>query len=136
MRKGEEGGFNLKKFTLATLTGAAVAIVLCLVMLLAVSGLILSGALGEGSAMVAMLVLLFITSAIGGYVAAKKNGSRYLITGAVAGLLVFLIICLVGLLFYDNFLPSHGGVQIFIAAIVGAMAGAMLNNRKKSRKRK
>ncbi|MDR1117475.1 MAG: TIGR04086 family membrane protein [Oscillospiraceae bacterium] len=132
MHKGnEESGFNVKRFAQAVLIGSGVSVAGCLLILLAVSGIILSGNMSEGSSGAILMVVLFISTIGGGFLAAGRHGSRFLIVGAVQGIVVFLIICLIGLIFYSNFLPSHGGVQIFLSGLAGSISGAMLKNRNK-----
>ena len=124
MNRKEEGQLNVKTFALSVLSGASVALILCAVLLLVVSGMILAGWIGESMSWVVMIILLFLCAGAGGIVSAKKHGSKYIITGGATGLCMFVLICIIGLLFYNNFWPSNGGIPIFCSVLAGAVLGA------------
>lgn len=133
MRKNEDTGFSLKRCVMQSSLGAVIAFVLCLLGLLGVASLIFSGSISEDSMGIAVSAVLFVCSLIGGIIAFRRGAGAVLIAGPVVGLILYLMLCIVRMIFYGQFFPEDGGFANFVAAIAGGCLGALVSGRKRAK---
>lgn len=139
MRTGEKSGFQFRPLAFASLLGVAIAVLLTLVLLLGVTALVLSGLFDGSSSGVMVNIAAGIGALVGGLVATRRSGAGALVCTATVAIPEFLICMLVGLAFYENFLPVNGGVALAASMLAGALVGAMLGSRRggaKARRKK
>jgi len=118
MRKDKKNVSLLKDVAV----GAAVALVITMVLLLIFAILIASGTIPMGMMGGLSVVTLFIGSLIGALVAIKKHGAKALMVGLSEGVLVFLVTLVVG-----AFWPSESLIGAYTPALViGALLGGAL----------
>lgn len=136
MRKNEDTGFSLKRCVTQSSLGAVIAFVLCLLALLGVASFILSGSIGEDSMGIAVSAVLFVCSLIGGIIAYRRGAGAVLVAGPVVGLILYLLLCIVRMIFYGQLFPSEGGLANFVAAIAGGCLGALVSGKKRGKRKR
>lgn len=136
---GEKSGSKFRPLVIASLLGVAIAVLVTLVLLMGVTALTLGGLIDGSSSGVMVNIAAGIGALVGGLVASRRSGAGALICAATVAIPEFLICMLVGLMFYENFLPMNGGVALAAAMIAGALVGTLLGSRRggsKARRKK
>jgi len=136
VRKGREKKTVAAPVELATnaVIGSLIALGLTLVLLLIASGLVVSGRLPEGLMRGSVVILLFLTSMIGAFIAILRNRTRALIVGLCEGAILYAIT-----LVFGAFSPGatfFGELSLFLllAAISGGLFAGIVCNRPKKRR--
>ena len=126
MRKSDNTEPGFKRYALSVLTGSLAGFALCLVLLLPISALILAGVLDEGISGILLIIVVLVGSLFGGAFAARKVKSRTMLIGLFAGVILFLLLCAAGLIFYDRFMPSESGLSLILASAAGGTLGGRM----------
>jgi putative membrane protein (TIGR04086 family) len=83
------------------------------------------------------IISVFLGSAAGGVIAAKKGGEGILVEGSVTGVILFAVILIITILRPDGKVLSDETLKTAVSAIGGAtFGGVMCLNRKGNRKHK
>ena len=135
MRKAENSDFSIKKYSVSLLLGTGTGFLACVLLLFVFSAIVLSGAISENSTFAVVVAALFLGAASGGFIAIKKHKTSPLPVGFGIGLCIFVLCCIVGLIFYDSFIPSEGGVIRLLSSVFGGFVGALLGKRRKKRRK-
>jgi len=139
VRRSDNSEPGFKRYAMSVLIGSLAGFALGLVLLLPVSALILAGVLDEGISGILLVVVVFAGSVFGGIFAAKKAKASQIIVGLITGLLLFLWLCVTGLLLYERFIPSENGLGLLLASAAGGLLGGRIMSSSKgsaSRRRK
>ena len=109
---------------LLVLTRAAAG--LCVtVLILALSALLVSGGMvSTGVLLPGSVTAVFLGAFAGGFLAARRHGSRRIPIGAVVGLALFVFMFFVGMMF--SFPPAGHTLFVLLAAVCGGVAGGFL----------
>ncbi len=126
MRRSDNSEPGFKRYAMSVLIGSLAGFALGLVLLLPVSALILAGVLDEGISGILLVVVVFAGSLLGGIFAAKKAKASPIIIGLITGLLLFLWLCVAGLLLYERFIPSENGLGLLLASAAGGLLGGRI----------
>lgn len=137
MRKNEEEqGARLIRYMLDVLLGGTVALGACFLFLLLASVAISHGWLGEGLMYQLTIVGCVLGGFVGGALAVSRSRSRTLIVGLLVGVVFFLLLLTVGLLFYGSAIPEEGGLGLLCGALCGGAAAGIFGGKPKKKRRK
>ena len=96
----------IKKDERSMASGVAIGVLLSVMvsLLLAVgtAGLIINEKLSEGRIHYCALIITLISGTVGGFVAGKVVGSKYAVVTGLTGLVYWLVLIAVGILFFDG----------------------------------
>lgn len=136
MRKNdEEQGRKLIRYALGTLIGGALGLAVCFVFLLLASVGISVGWLGEGSMYQLTILGCVFGCFAGGLVAVRKCGARGLLVGLAVGVVHFLLLMTIGLLFFDTMTPEAGGIGLLCGSLCGGATAGLLGARPQRKKK-
>jgi putative membrane protein (TIGR04086 family) len=93
--------------------------------------MILAGILDEGISGILIIFVILAGSLFGGVFSARKAKSSPLAVGIVSGIILFLWLCITGLLLYEHFIPSENGLSLFLASAAGGLLGGKIASSKK-----
>lgn len=82
--------------------------------------------LGDNQINLGIIIIMILSTFIGGFLAAKSFRQKKFIYGAVVGVLYFLILLVISLLMHDNLKIAKEGVTMFFMCIGGGTLGGML----------
>lgn len=125
MRRADSTGPGFKRYVMKVLIGSLIALLVCLVLLFPASALVLAGVFDESLSGVIIIVVTLIGSFIGGMFSAKRVGERTLFVGITEGILLILWFGVIGILFFESFIPSENGLGLLLATVAGGVLGAM-----------
>ncbi len=135
MRKNEEDqGAKLVRHMLDVLLGGAVALLACFLFLLLASVGVSRGWLGEDLMYQLAIVGCVLGSFMGGTVAVGRCRSRTLVVGLLVGVVLFLLLLTIGVLFYDAVAPEAGGLGLLSGSLCGGAAAGILGGKPKKRR--
>ena len=136
MHKGREKKAAAAPLELAAnaVIGSFIALGLTLVLLLIVSGLVVSGRLPEGLMRGSVVVLLFLTSMIGAFIAILRNRTRALIVGLCEGMILYAITLVFGAFSAGATFFGELSLFLLIATISGGLFAGIICNRPKKRR--
>ena len=135
MRKNEEDqGAKLVRHMLDVLLGGAVALLACFLFLLLASMGVSRGWLGENLMYQLAIVSCVLSSFMGGTVAVGRCRSRTLVVGLLVGMMLFLLLLTIGVLFYDAVAPEAGGLGLLSGSLCGGAAAGILGGKPKKRR--
>lgn len=126
MRRADSTGPGFKRYVMKVLIGSLIALLVCLVLLFPASALVLAGVFDESLSGVIIIVVTLIGSFIGGMFSAKRVGGRTLFVGITEGILLILWFGVIGILFFESFIPSENGLGLLLATVAGGVLGAMV----------
>jgi putative membrane protein (TIGR04086 family) len=126
VRKSDITEPGFKRYVVSVLIGSLAGLALCLVLLLPMSALILAGILDEGISGILLILVIFASSLFGGIMAVNKAKASPIPVGIAAGVLLFLVLCVMGLLLYEHFLPTENGLGLFLASAAGGLLGGRM----------
>ncbi|MGI6578386.1 MAG: TIGR04086 family membrane protein [Eubacteriales bacterium] len=130
MRRADASGSGFKGYIISVLIGSLMALLICLLLLLPVSALILAGALDEGLSGIVLIVVVVVSSLIGGIISARRAGGRSLLVGLAEGVLLIIWFGVIGLLFFDRFIPKENGLGLLLASVAGGVIGGRISTPK------
>ncbi len=113
-------------------TGAGVAV--CVLLLAVAAAILAAGAIPPATVTPVALAVLAIAAVVSGFVASRVSKERGLLYGAGAGLLLFLLTALTGIILLQEF---DGALSLLKAALTiggGAVGGVLGVNAKKRTK--
>ena len=116
--------------------GGLLGLAATLVIALAASPLLASGALPQSFVPIMAIVACGIGGAIAALFAARKVEGYTLWIAAASGIAVFVLLYLLGATLFVRIRPAANSVPIFLAAFGGAIGGAVLRNVRRSRRPK
>jgi putative membrane protein (TIGR04086 family) len=125
VRRADSTGPGFKRYVMKVLIGSLIALLVCLVLLFPASALVLAGVFDESLSGVIIIVVTLIGSFIGGMFSAKRVGERTLFVGITEGILLILWFGVIGILFFESFIPSENGLGLLLATVAGGVLGAM-----------
>lgn len=128
MRKSDIAEPGFKRYAVAVLIGSLAGIMLSLVLLLPISAIVLAGIVDEGLSVILLILTVLAGSLFGGILAARRLKSKAIPIGLVTGIVMFLWLCVIGLLFYDRFLPTENGLGLLLASVAGGLLGGKLTS--------
>lgn len=135
MRKNEEDqGAKLVRHMVDVLLGGAVALIACFLFLLLASVGVSRGWLGEDLMYQLTIVGCVLGSFIGGTVAVGRCRSRTLVVGLLVGMVLFLLLLTIGVLFYGSVAPEEGGLGLLCGSLCGGVAAGILGGKPKKRR--
>ena len=126
MRKADASGPDLKRYVMSVFFGSLISLLICLLLLLPASALILAGVIDEGLSGVVLIVVVSVSSIIGGFVSARRAGSRSLLVGLAEGVLLMIWFGVIGLLFFERFVPRENGLELLLASVAGGVLGGRI----------
>jgi len=126
VRRADATGPGFKRYVMKVLMGSLVALLICLILLFPASALILSGVFDESLSGVILIVITLTGSFIGGIISAKRAGGRTLFVGIAEGIVLIIWFSIIGILFFESFIPSENGLGLLLAAIAGGVLGAIV----------
>jgi putative membrane protein (TIGR04086 family) len=137
MRKNEEEQASvLVRLMGGVLFGGVLALLVCLAVLLLCSAGISGGWIGEGRMTQVTLAGCVLGSLIGGAFAVSRCRSRTLLVGLGTGCVFFLLLLLIGVLFYPDVSVDGRGLGLLCASLVGGALAGLLGGRRKKKRRK
>lgn len=133
----QSGGFT--SFILGFLKGAAIAVVLTLVVFLVFAFILSYTPLSESAIVYIAYITEIIGALVAGFIPAKRAGTKGMLTGALSGFLYILIIWIIASLAADGFfIGRHILTMVAISVVAGAIGGisgvntgTSVNNKKK-----
>jgi len=127
MRKTqEESGARLLQSGKAALIGGVLALVVCLVLLLAASFGISQGWLSTALGDRITVVSCVLGSFVGGLWSARRAPAGALLAGLASGAVLFLLLLTLGLLIFSTASFENGALSLLCASLCGgAAAGAL-----------
>lgn len=126
MRRSDNSEPGFKRHAISVLFGSLAGFALGLILLLPISALILGGILDESISGILTVLVVFSGALFGGILAAKKAKTGTTVTGLVSGILLFLWLCVAGLLLYERFVPNEKGLGLFLASVAGGLLGGRI----------
>jgi len=111
---------------ISVLFGSLVALLISLLLLIPLSALILAGVLDEGLSGFVLIVIVAASSLAGGIISAGRAGGRWLLVGLAEGIMLMIWFGVIGLLFYDRFVPSENGLELLLASVAGGVLGGRI----------
>lgn len=137
MRKNEEEqSAKLIRFMSSILLGGVLALAVCLVFLFLCSIGISSGWVGDRFMVQYTLAGCVLGSLIGGIFAVRRCRTRTLVVGLCAGVVLFLLLLTVGLLFYPGMSVENRGVGLLCGCLFGGALAGLLGGKPKKKRRK
>lgn len=135
MRKTEEEqNARLVRCALGIVTGGIGALLFCLGFLLLAAVCMARGLIGDG-VMYQVGVLSSILGAFaGGVLGVRRSGERALLTGAAVGLVLFLLLLTLGLLFFGAVSSGSGWIGLLCGCLCGGAASRLLPGGRKIKK--
>lgn len=132
MKKSKSGGENtVLSAVRAVVIGAVCGAVLCALLLcLCAFAFVSSRLFPQGVIFPLTLIISALGSLLSGIVTAKLQRKRGLLFGALAGLLLFLLFLLAGLLSFQEVLGAAAGTRVLVMVLCGAIGGLLVVNRK------
>ena len=129
MRKNEEDqGTKLVRYTLGILLGGAAALVVCLLILLLASVGVSRGTLSLEHTYQITIASCVISAFLGAIVAIRRCGARTLVTGLLIGIVFFLLLLTVGVVFFHADSPGSGGIGLICGSLLGGAAAGLLTS--------
>ncbi len=136
MRKNEEEqGAKVVRYMVNALWGGVLALAVCIVCLLAAAAGISKGWLGMDFLYQTALVGCVAGAFVGGRLAVRRSGSRALVMGLAAGLVLFLLLLTVGVAGFQS-APDERAIGLLCASLCGGAAAGLLGKRGKKKKRR
>jgi len=136
MRKAEEDkGSRFVEKLLNVISGAALGLILCFLILLAASYFISTGNIREGLMYRIALGACFAGSCLGSLFSIRRNKTKALLSGIATGVSMFLIMLILGVLIYSEMDTGELGMGFFIASLLGGIAGSFLSTMRKKRRK-
>ncbi len=116
--------------------GAGIALVVCIAILLFISWGILAGWLPQDMDYQAMVTGCLLGCFIGGRYAVVRCGTRSLFIGLGVGVIFFLLLILMGILFYQEVSLENGGIGLLAGGLCGGTLAGIIGkiNYKKAKK--
>lgn len=135
-RKEEEQGAGTVRWIGGTVFGGALALLICMLLLLLASVGISAGVIPERFMVHCLFAGCVIGGFCGGAVAVRRSGAGKLLAGLSAGAVMLLLIVTVGSLTGSlEFLEGHG-VGIGLSCLIGGMTAGLLRGKPKKKRRK
>lgn len=128
-RTEEEQGAKLVRYTLGILLGSAVALGVCFLLLLAASAGISGGRLSQDHMYQITIVCCAISALAGGILAVRRCGARALIVGLLVGVVFFLLLLTVSVVFFQADSPGTGGIGLICGSLLGGAGAGLLAGR-------
>ena len=126
MSKHEEQVVSFLPGMISLLLGGGVALASAVMLLLAGSCLLSGGMIAQSHEPQLVVAVVLASAVIGGMTAKRGWNHRKVIAGILSGLVFYLLLVVIGLLFYSGFNATQYGVGNLVAAVCGgAMAGMM-----------
>lgn len=113
-------------------TAAALVITLALLMLAAV--FVAGGAVPVSALVPVSVIAVFVGTMAGGFRAARKRNGRRLPSAVAVGVIAFLFMLVVGMMF--SFPPSGTVLPVLLAALGGGLLGGFLSTPRAKKKRR
>ena len=136
MRKREEDqGAKAVRYLVGVILGGVAALIVCFLFLLAMSLCISRGVVSMDLMYQMTLVGCVLGAFAGGRLAVKRCGSRALIVGLAAGLVLFLLLLTVGVVGFQAQLDA-GGIGLFCSSLCGGAAAGLLGHGKAGKKKR
>ncbi len=123
MRKSENSQAGFKQVSFTVIVSSLIGVALCLILLLPITAMMLSGVLDESLSDALLYVVVFISALLMAVYSTRKVRSRYIPVGTATGVMMFIFLCLLGILFLDRFTFSEGGTSILLCAALGGVVG-------------
>jgi putative membrane protein (TIGR04086 family) len=137
MGKNEEDQASvLVRLMGGVLFGGVLALLVCLAVLLFCSAGISGGWIGEGRMGQVTLAGAVLGSFLGGIFAVSRCHARRLLVGLGTGCVFFLLLLLIGVLFYPDVSVEKRGLGLLCACLVGGALAGLLGRRGKKKRRK
>jgi FlaA1/EpsC-like NDP-sugar epimerase len=125
---------DVKRIFISGAMGAAVTLILTVLLSAILALLISSGKIGEGSETVLLVLCAFFSSAVGAIVSRHKSVTNAL-PSALSSSLIAIIVRLIVALFSEKSLPlGTTAMEISAAMLAGSIMILMLPTKKKKRK--
>lgn len=140
-RMEEDQGTKLVRYTLGILLGAAAALVVCFLLLLAASAGISRGRLSQDHMYQITIVCCTLSALAGGILAVRRCRERALIVGLLVGVVFFLLLLTISVVFFHADSPGTGGIGLICGSLLGGAAAGLLaagpgqSTRRKKRRR-
>lgn len=141
MRKNEEDqSARLVRYTLGILMGGVSALAACLLILLLASVGVSKGTLSLAHTYQITIGACVISAFLGSAVAIRRCGERALVAGLLTGIVFFLLLLTVGVVFFQADSPGMGGIGLICGSLLGGAAAGLLtgglgNSRRKKHRR-
>jgi putative membrane protein (TIGR04086 family) len=137
MRKNEEDhSARMVRWGVGVILGGVVALVVCMLVLLAASVGISRGVIGEDMTYQVTVAGCLLGGFAGGLFAVRRCAARSFAAGLAAGAVLFLLLLSVGVLFFDATSPGMGGVGLLCGALCGGAAAGLVGGGKPRTTRK
>lgn len=124
------------EMTMALLQGVAIAFVSLLLLLFASAVGISKGVFDQNNMKGIVLACTLVSSLLGGVYTLSSVKKQFMLLGMAVGLLLFLLLLLIGLCFYQKVSFLQGGVEILFAALCGGAISKFFSKSKKTSKLK
>ena len=141
MRKNEEDqSTKLVRCTLGILLGGVSALAACMLILLLASVGVSRGALSLEYTYQITIGACVISAFLGGVIAIRRCGIQALAAGLLTGMVFFLLLLTVGVVFFHADSPGAGGIGLISGSLLGGAAAGLLaggqgNSRRKKHRR-
>lgn len=132
--KSQNSGL-LVKMAKAIIFGTVIGAIVCTVMLLTVSFIFVKMQSVPEIAVIPAAIFIVCTGAfVGGYFSARIKKSMGMAVGALSGLLMFVVLLLIGLLFSGDSFGLISLLRMILMIVSGAIGGVLGVNKRKRRK--
>lgn len=137
MRKNEEErGAELVRYMTSVLLGGVTALLICVSLLFVCALAISAGWLNEQGMMQYILASCVISCLLGGMYAVFRCQGKTLVVGVCVGVIFFLLLLTVGLVFYPGMSVENHGVGLACAGLAGGALAGVLGGKKRKKKRR
>ena len=135
VKRGEKAQLNAGAAVRRIMLGGAVGALVCVLALLLCSVFISSGVVGEGVMSAAAPLCGLIGGGAAGVSAVWGVEGRHPAVGLAAGITLFLLLMLAGLLIYEGTTLENGGVGLLLACCCGGALAGLVGRRSGRRRR-
>ncbi len=136
MHSKDQSGGSFSKISLVFILSGIVGIILGIILLVIASVFGAKEVLPENSIEYIPIIAVFIATLISGYITAIQMG-KALLTGFIQAIVNFVILYALGCAVFMRIKPEGYYLYVFLACVVGAVAGALITavSNKKHRRR-
>lgn len=121
---------------LLSLLAGGLGTVLCAVLLLIPCAMLVSGGkMGENTGPLLILAVCFLSALVGSLLAWRRLRARALLLGLGSAVLAFVLLLLLGLLFWGGLPLGAQMLSIFLALVLGGLLGGACRLLKKKRRK-
>ena len=126
---------TLQKILRPILFGTGAGVLVCVLLLSAAAAVLAAGAIPSAAVTPVALAVLAVAAVVSGFIAARISKERGFLYGAGAGVLLFLLTALIGIILLQEF---NGSFLLLKAALTigGGVAGGVLGVNAKRTKRR